>query len=93
MLVVVVLVLMVAMIAVDVVEMPTVRQCLVPAVRAVDVHVAGVRLVDFSLAIGALASRLVVDGRSFGGCVRSAHGPIICLCVRDGQVMETSQRD
>lgn len=88
MLVVVVLVLMVAMIVVDVVKVPTVRQSLVPAVCAVNVHVAGVRLVGFSLAIGALAARLVVDGRSLGRCVRSVHGPIICPPARETPVVE-----
>ena len=89
MLVVVVLVRIVAMLAVDVVEMLAVRQSLVPAVCAVDVHVAGVRSVHINVAIRDLLPRLVVDGWSSGGCAcLSSHGLIICLCARDGQVVK-----
>ena len=46
MFVVVVFVLAVAMLAVDVVDVPGVAHGRMPATRSVDVHVAGVRLVD-----------------------------------------------
>lgn len=46
MLVVVLFVLAVAMLAVDIVDVPGVVHGRVPATRSVDVHVAGVRLVD-----------------------------------------------
>lgn len=89
MLVVVVLVLMVAMVAVDEVEVATVRQGLVPTVRAMNVHMASVRRVDVNLAIRVVLPRLVVDGRSLGGGVRlSVHDFIICLRAREGQVVE-----
>lgn len=43
---------MVTMHAVDVVDVLSVDQCLVPAAGSVDVHVAGVRLVDVFRAVG-----------------------------------------
>ena len=89
MLVVVVLVRIVAMLAMDIVEVPAMRQGLVPALCAVNVHVAGVRRVDVNVAIRDLLPRLVVDGWRSGGCAwLSIHRFIICLRARDGQVVE-----
>jgi hypothetical protein len=89
MLVVVVLVRIVAMLAVDVVEVPAMRQGLVPAICAMNVHVACVRRVDINFAIRDLLPRFVVDGWPSGGCAcLHTHGFIIGLCARDGQVVE-----
>ena len=94
MLVVVVLVVVVVMLAVDVVEVPTMRQGLVPAICAVNVHVAGVRRMDVNLAIRDLLPILIIDGwPSGGGACVSTHGSIICLGARDRQVVEDFRRD
>jgi len=91
-LVVVVLVQMVAMLAMNVVEVPFMKQGLVSALRAVNVHMPNVRRVDLNLvAIGndGMLSRPVVVGRAFRGGVRSGvHAPIICLCEREARDME-----
>jgi hypothetical protein len=88
-LVVVVLVLMVAMIVVDVVEVPTVRHGLVPAVRAMYVHVANMRRVALNLAIGRARFRLVAHRLTLRGMILPAvHEFIICPRARDARVME-----